>query len=271
MQLETTCQEPTETALTGAELVAETKRLLASAQFGSSMAAVARGYQMVSALNAEQTLEALNLLDLYDDPESMRLVHMFLEHLASLSPLEAMDFVATNLHSARQKEMASFTVLRAWAEAQPEAALDWYLSDPDEANSGSLSHYGLMTLYFSYAEKNIEQAVSSVANRFSKTDYAAIEMAFSGIASSLKTTADFEFVLANLAELDNEKALSRVYLSWASIDPHSALNRLASQTNSESREHIKETVYRQWMYDSPAEASVAYMESAPPAERQSRA
>ena len=274
-------EETAEGAVTNAEsaykpvtvddAIAQTQALLGDMGWSPTMAIIAKAYAIVSKLNLEQTLAALNQLEYGDSPESLQITMLFINRLAELSPLQAIDYVNLNVTGSMQKDGAMAAVIATWADSDPHAALQWYLSQPEDTRQQAMGRFALGGLFSSLARQDLDAAISSIETDFDANDFEAIQYAIGSTARSLQKTEDFEYLLERVQAMDNDSALQAVFSSWLTKDPDEALARLDLISDPKQRQAIEERAFRNWMVRKPAEAADRFMQRAAPDQRQSRA
>ena len=253
------------------DAVAQTQALLGDMGWSPTMASIAKAYAIVSQLNLEQTLAALSQLEYADSPESLQIKMLFINRLAELSPLQAVDYVNLNVTGSMQKDGAMAAVIATWADSDPHAALQWYLSQPEATRQQAVGRFALGGLFSSLARQDLDAAISSIETDFDANDFEAIDYAVSSTARSLQNTEDFEYLLNRVQAMDNDSALQAVFSSWLTKDPDEALARLDLISDPKQRQAIEERAFRNWMVRKPAEAADRFMQRAAPDQRQSRA
>jgi len=253
------------------DAVAQTQALLGDMGWSPTMASIAKAYAIVSQLNLEQTLAALSQLEYGDSPESLQINMLFINRLAELSPLQAVDYVNLNVTGSMQKDGAMAAVIATWADSDPHAALQWYLSQPEDTRQQAMGRFALGGLFSSLARQDLDAAISSIETDFDANDFEAIDYAVSSTARSLQNTEDFEYLLDRVQAMDNDSALQAVFSSWLTKDPDEALARLDLISDPKQRQAIEERAFRNWMVRKPAEAADRFMQRAAPDQRQSRA
>lgn len=257
------------TELSAAEVLAQTKQLLAGSM--QSMSGIAKAYGLVATLNLEQALDGLSRLEIGDESTDWPLLQMYLNRVAELSPMQAIDFVNVNMSASRSQEMALTSVLASWSETDPEAALAWYLTKQKEASIQGMAVYALIDLYGGLAREDFTYAVNSLASNFEKTDYNQIDLAVMGLVRSAQSTDDLEYLFEYVRTSDNQKALHTLFASWIQKHPPDALARLDELNDQALADRIENGAFRQWMMRSPDKAVDTYMRRATPEQRQSRA
>lgn len=257
------------TELSVDEVLAQTKQLLSGSM--QSMSSIAKAYGLVATLNLEQALEGLSLLETGDESTDWPLLQLYLNRVAELSPMQAIDFVNFNMNAGRSQEMALTSVLASWSETDPEAALAWYLTEQKQANIQGMAVYALIDLYGGLAREDFTYAVNSLASNFEKTDYDKIDLAVMGLVRSAKTSDDLEYLFEYVKNSDNQKALHTLFTTWVQKDPQDALLRLDELNDPALADRIENGAFRQWMMKSPDEAVDTFMRRATPEQRQSRA
>lgn len=253
------------------DAVAQTQALLGDMGWSPTMASIAKAYAIVSQLNLEQTLAALRQLEYGDSPESLQINMLFINRLAELSPLQAVDYVNLNVTGSMQKDGAMAAVIATWADSDPHAALQWYLSQPEATRQQAVGRFALGGLFSSLARQDLDAAISSIETDFDANDFEAIDYAVSSTARSLQNTEDFEYLLDRVQAMDNDSALQAVFSSWLTKDPDEALARLDLISDPKQRQAIEERAFRNWMVRKPQEAADRFMQRAAPDQRQSRA
>lgn len=253
------------------EAVAQTQVLLGDMGWSPTMASIAKAYAIVSQLNLEQTFAALNQLEYGDSPESLQITLLFINRLAELSPLQAIDYVNLNVTGSMQKDGAMAAVIATWADSDPHAALQWYLSQPEDTRQQAMGRFALGGLFSSLARQDLDAAISSIETDFDASDFKAIEYAVSSTARNLQNTEQFEYLLERVQAMDNESALQAVFSNWLAREPDEALARLDLISDPKQQQAIEERAFRSWMVRRPEEAAERFMQRAAPDQRQSRA
>ncbi|MCP4866435.1 MAG: hypothetical protein GY897_21055 [Alteromonas sp.] len=253
------------------DALAKIESLLSGMGWSPTMASIAKAYAIVSQLNLEQTLAALNQMENTDSPENLQITMLFINRLAELSPLQAVDYVNLNVTGSMQKDGAMAAVIATWADSDPHAALQWYLSQPEATRQQAVGRFALGGLFSSLARQDLDAAISSIETDFDANDFEAIDYAVSSTARSLQNTEDFEYLLDRVQAMDNDSALQAVFSSWLTKDPDEALARLDLISDPKQRQAIEERAFRNWMVRKPAEAADRFMQRAAPDQRQSRA
>ena len=263
--------ESADRPITVGDAILQTRALLSEMGWSPTMASIAKAYGIVSQLNAEQTLAALNQLEYSDSPEGLQMTIMFINRLAELSPLQALDYVNLNVTGSMQKDGIMSSVIATWANSDPHAALQWYLSQPEDTRQQAMGRFTLRGLYSSLAKQDLDAAISSIETDLDASDFEAIEHAVSSTARHLHNTAEFEYLLERVQAMDNDSALQAVFSQWLTNDPDEALARLDLISNPEQKQDIEERAFRNWLVRDPEEAAERFMQRAAPEQRQSRA
>ena len=253
------------------DALAKIESLLSGMGWSPTMASIAKAYAIVSQLNLEQTLVALNQMENTDSPENLQITMLFINRLAELSPLQAVDYVNLNVTGSMQKDGAMAAVIATWADADPHAALQWYLSQPEDTRQQAMGRFALAGLFSSLARQDLDAAISSIESDFDASDFEAIQYAISSTARSLQNTEEFEYLLERVQAMDNDSALQAVFSSWLAKEPDEALARLDLISDPEQKQAIEERAFRSWMVREPEEAAERFMQRAAPDQRQSRA
>ena len=253
------------------DALAKIESLLSGMGWSPTMASIAKAYAIVSQLNLEQTLAALNQMENTDSPESLQITMLFINRLAELSPLQAVDYVNLNVTGSMQKDGAMAAVIATWADSDPHAALQWYLSQPEDTRQQAMGRFALGGLFSSLARQDLDAAISSIETDFDANDFEAIQYAIGSTARSLQKTEDFEYLLERVQAMDNDSALQAVFSSWLAKEPDEALARLDLISDPEQKQVIEERAFRSWMVREPEEAAERFMQRAAPDQRQSRA
>lgn len=253
------------------DALAKIESLLSGMGWSPTMASIAKAYAIVSQLNLEQTLAALNQMENTDSPENLQIPMLFINRLAELSPLQALDYVNLNVTGSMQKDGAMAAVIATWADADPHAALQWYLSQPEDTRQQAMGRFALAGLFSSLARQDLDAAISSIESDFDASDFEAIQYAISSTARSLQKTEEFEYLLERVQGMDNDSAMQAVFSNWLTKEPDEALARLDLISDPKQRQAIEENAFRSWMVRNPQEAAERYMQRAAPDQRQSRA
>lgn len=234
-----------------------------------NMSKLAKAYNLIQKLDEQQLIAALNSIDPNTtDPKQMKLLSLFLNRFAELQPKDAMAFIENNMHATNTKKMAHATVLAAWSEADPLAALDWVKSNPS-THQVNRRNSGLFAIFEGLARQDIYLAMDNLEPFMDNAN--SINSAVSGLASTLTSTDEFERLLDKTKDLDSKKLTQSVIREWAKKDPEQALQWLTNVADAKEKRGLEERLYRTWLYTDSDTAASSYMASADSSNIQSKA
>ena len=252
-------------------VMADLKALLGdTGMMSMDMAALAESYYLVKDLDEEDLLEALSQLQgNLNNPGNLLPLMLILGRYAELNPQNAMAFYENNITSPQAKMVALSGILSSWAKTDPEGAYEWFQNKGDKDNSGGMmggNSFSLVYIFQGLAKKDLNGAIEklkSVGDESFK-----LQMAVSGVASSLRTKEDFIEFMEKVPEFKNKNAGRTVIQNWVMRNPEEAVAWVDGLEDKKRQKELSKNVFNGWMMTEPQKAAEWYMGKAEGDDRQ---
>ena len=246
-------------------VMADLKALLGdTGMMSMDMAALAESYYLVKDLDEEDLLEALSQLQgNLNNPGNMLPLMLILGRYAELNPQNAMAFYENNITSPQAKMVALSGILSSWAKTDPEGAYEWFQNKGDKDNSGGMmggNSFSLVYIFQGLAKKDLNGAIEklkSVGDESFK-----LQMAVSGVASSLRTKEDFVEFMEKVPEFKNKNAGRTVMQNWVMRNPDEAVAWVDGLEDKKRQKELAQNVLNGWMMTEPQKAADWYINKA---------
>lgn len=224
-------------------------------------------------LDLEGVMQAISLLE--NQPPSLArkdFERKLLRRWGELEGAKALDSVLAD-PSAPNMEESFRSVFDGWADADPEAALQWYRkfapsgTEPLRTTNNWALNSIIVALFANLKERNFELAFQAVWEMETPQDQIA---AFSGILGQVDGSTESEMLMKRLISLpaseERDQALRSLVSRWAQFDPLAAgaLVRQSPELQNSSFARALTTV---WMSQDPAAAVEWTFQMPDPAER----
>ena len=243
-------------------VLADVKALLGGAgMMGMDMAALAESYNLIKNLDEDDLNEALNQLQGNINHQSnMMPLMLILGRYAELNPTNAMAFYENKITSPQAKMLALNGIVSSWAKNDPDAAYDWYKNTDNDNSSGGImggKTISLVYIFQGLAKKDLDGTIEKLKNLGG--DQFKMQMAASGIASSLKEKSDFVEFMEKTSDVENSNIRSSVIQNWVMRSPEEAVDWLDNLEDKKQKKDISEKVLNSWMMTNPEKASEWYI------------
>ncbi|MBC3764396.1 hypothetical protein [Neptunicella marina] len=216
---------------------------------GTDYEAIANAYLVVKNLTAEQIQQALNQLTSSPDKNSAMLMNILLAKFAETNPYDAMNFVTANLQKPANIFSAQNSVIRSWAKNDPQGAYEWYkINAKTQQGNNFFRGAGLGAIFKGLAKNNLPDALQKLQDL--SADRTQIGRAMNGIGSTLETREQFEQLLNQTKELNNQYMQQSAIRSWVTQSPQQATDWLALQVDGDLN-RLRRVSLQTWVYSHP--------------------
>lgn len=252
-------------------LVDDLKGLLGGGQFSLDMASIAKAYGLIENLTKDELLTTLSLMKgELSKQRNIQLLSLLTGRLATLDPIEAVNFIEKNIDAPQIKVTAMMSALSSWVKDDPVSAYYWYLdSNNNHDSSDAFSSVGLLSIFNGLASQDANDAFDKLTELDSSGR--GTMMAVMGFSQSLEHKEDFMQFIQRSGELDNPQIKSAILRSWVLKNPSDTIEWSDSITEKKQQKKIQSDIFTAWSTTEPTSAANWYIEKANESEKQSYA
>jgi hypothetical protein len=252
-------------------LVYDLKNLLGGSQLSIDMASIAEAYGLIENLTKDELLTTLNLMKgELSKQENLQLLSLLAGRLATLGPIEAVNFIENNIGVPQVRITAMMSALSSWVKDDPVSAYYWYI-DPNNGHesNNTFSSIGLLSIFNGLGSQDANGAFDKLTELDSSGKDTM--MAAMGFSQSLENKEDFVQFLERSDEIDNLKIKDAILSSWVLKNPLETIEWSDSIEGKGQQKKIQSTIFTSWSSSEPTNAANWYIEKADESEKQSHA
>jgi len=234
---------------------------------GVDMVGTAKAYHLVNSLSKQELNAALlQLQDTTNHADNFLLLSLLLSKNAEQDPQASMAYIEEHITSRQSKTALSMSIITIWSKKDALSAYDWFKSQDKSKRNSSMT---LMPIFTELTKQDFQSAVDKLIElpKNSKGKYSAVR----GMSLAFTSSTEFIELMDKTSDLADNRLNDTVIYSWASQNPHEAIEWIDTIVDNKERTRLQARVLPTWIRSEPMEAANWYLGIAEPDEKQSYA
>lgn len=224
------------------------------------VAAMAEGYQLVSNMNEQDVIQALqNILSSPDAQNNYMALMLLLDKYTVYDPYAAIQLLETKPFSRFHKMQLSNAIFSRLAKQDPHLGYNLLIAKSSRnAEDPTNFQFGFIAVFTGLAKLSLVDAFEKLKHL--PKNSMNISMAAAGISQTLRSQQDF-VTLMNLAqELQNKQVIRTLITRQTLTRPKHLVEWLEHDYQGEDRLKLAEQTMRTWIMSQPQAAADWYIE-----------
>jgi hypothetical protein len=237
--------------------IVELVTALSGSEFDLNFSGLAKAYQHIEDMTEDELIEALYIsLNKQGAAENNAASMMFLNRYAEMNPGAATGFAVLNFGNRRQKALAIKATLNIWSEQNPQGAYSWYKTNQSDLRDGA-ADLPLVPIFSGLAKEGLSNAINKLSELSSNST--GLNMAVVGIANTLSDASEYQVLMDNVQNFDNDRVVESALSAWSLNEPQDAAAWLERQGDRSQSERLIMPLLKNWLHNEPDQAADWYM------------